>query len=230
VNDLRFFLSLINILGFIPIRLSLYRMAFMPRALARKQLKGGAVNNERLEYLGDAVLDAIVADFLFRKYPGGDEGFMSQVRSRIVKRKTLDQLALQVGIPGMIPTPVHPSDKSKHLYGNALEALVGAIYLDRGYRKAKRFFIRRILNKHEDLDQLIRKDPDHKSRLIEWAQKHRVEVRFETGVQGGSASTSPTFTSSLYLNGENRGNGRGNSKKEAEQRAAREALSLLDRG
>lgn len=200
-------------------------MAFLPRSVARQLTEGGRINNERLEYLGDAVVDTIVADFLFKHFPKGDEGFMSQVRARIVKRKTLDHLAIQAGIPAMIPDALITAGKSKHIYGNTLEALMGAIYLDRGYRKAHRFFIDRILKKHEDLEKLIRKDPDYKSRVIEWAQKKRLEIRFQTREEDTTGRTSPAFVSTLYLDHEEWGNGRGSSKKEAEQRAAREALS-----
>jgi ribonuclease-3 len=200
-------------------------MAFLPRSASRQLTEGGRINNERLEYLGDAVLDTIVADFLFRHFPQGDEGFMSQARSRIVKRKTLDQLAIQVGIPAMIPEGTITAGQAKHIYGNTLEALMGAIYLDRGYRKARWFFIDRILKKHEDLDKLIQKDPDYKSRVIEWAQKKRLEVRFQTREEDPAGRTSPAFVATLYLDNEEWGSGRGSSKKEAEQRAAREALS-----
>lgn len=222
---LRFYFSLVQKLGFLPVRISLYRMAFLPRSATRQMNSGVRINNERLEYLGDAVLDTIVADYLFKQYPHGNEGFMSQVRARIVKRKSLDQLAVQVGIPAMIPDTLNPSTKAKHLYGNILEALVGAIYMDRGYRKARYFFIRRILQKHEDLDNLIRKDPDYKSRVIEWAQKNRLDVSFQTREESETGKKSPLFVATLYLNHEKRGNGRGYSKKEAEQRAAKEVLS-----
>ncbi|MGW8317374.1 MAG: ribonuclease III [Bacteroidales bacterium] len=222
--SLRFYFTLAQKLGFFPFRISLYRMAFLPRSAARQHNGGERINNERLEYLGDAVLDTIVADYLFRHYPRGDEGFMSQVRARIVKRKTLDQLAIQVGIPSLMPDHLIASSKAKHLYGNTLEALIGAIYLDRGYPKARQFFIRRILQKHEDLNKLIQKDPDYKSRLIEWAQKNRMEVRFQTIEELQAGKKSPAFVATLYLNDEQKGSGRGSSKKEAEQRASKEAL------
>ena len=120
---------------------------------------------------------------------------MTKLRARIVKRKTLDNLANQIGIPSMIPSGVLPGNKSKHLYGNALEALIGAIYLDRGYRTARRFFIRKIMQKHIDLVQLVKKDPDYKSRIIEWAQKNRVEVLFENKEEYTSKQKTPTFLS-----------------------------------
>ena len=146
---------------------------------------------------------------------------------RIVKRKTLDHIAKEMEIPSMIRSGVLPGNKSKHLYGNTLEALIGAIYVDRGYHMARRFFNRKILRKHIDLIQLVRKDPDHKSRIIEWAQKNRVEVVFESKEEQSSGRKAPSFVSTIFLNGKERGTGRGSAKKEAEQRAAREAISTI---
>jgi len=214
-------------LGFLPGKISLYREAFLPKSAMRLQDQPGRFNNERLEYLGDAILDAIVADYLFRKFPEFDEGLMSQLRARIVKRKTLDYLAVQVGIPDLIPATVLAASNSKHLFGNTLEAFIGAIYIDRGYRMARRFFIRRILNKYVDPEKLVKKDPDYKSRIIEWAQKKRIEVLFNTLEEQPTGLKSPSFVATIYLNQEKKGTGRGSSKKEAEQQAAREALSKV---
>lgn len=185
------------------------------------------MNNERLEYLGDAVLGAIVADYLFNRFPEENEGFMTQLRARIVKRKNLDHLAGKMMIPQMVEAVITPGNKSKHLYGNVLEALIGAVYLDRGYKVAKYFFVRKIIRKHIDLDQLVKKDSDYKSRLIEWAQKNRVEMIFDSKEEPPSNSKFPSFISTIFLKGEQKGTGRGASKKEAEQQAARETLSLL---
>lgn len=214
-------------LGFLPRKVSPYKLAFLPKSALLNQPGPASINNERLEYLGDAVLDSIVADYLFRKYPHADEGFMTKVRARIVKRKNLDYLATQIRIPSMIRHGVLPGNKAKHIYGNALEALVGAIYLDRGYRHARKFFLKRVLEKHIDLALLIEKDPDYKSRIIEWAQKSRIEVLFESLEEHTSGQKYPTFISTISLGGEKKGTGRGSAKKEAEQRAAREALQSL---
>jgi ribonuclease-3 len=227
LNDRNFFFHLIRILGFIPLNVSYYRTAFLPPSAFLHQQKEACVDNERLEYLGDAVLDSIVADYLFRKFPEGNEGFMTKLRSRIVKRKNLDMLAIKMEIPGMIIQTNSSGDRPKHLYGNVLEALMGAIYLDRGYRTARKFFIRRIMQKHIDLFQLVDKDPDYKSRMIEWAQKKRMEVIFESKEEHSSTATSPLFVSSIFLNGKQEGTGKGGSKKEAEQRAAKMALSII---
>ena len=214
-------------LGFRPRKLSIYRLAFLPKSATLGQDQSLLINNERLEYLGDAVLDTIVADYLFRRFPDGNEGFMTKLRARIVKRKNLDYLATKIEIPSMIRSGVLPGNKSKHLYGNTLEALMGAIYLDRGYGRARKFFVKKIMQKHIDLTQLVKKDPDHKSRIIEWAQKNRVEVIFESKEEHTSGQKSPSFVSTISLNGEIRGTGRGNAKKEAEQRAAKQAMSSI---
>lgn len=215
-------------LGFLPRRLSFYRLAFIPKSALHSQNPGPFPNNERLEYLGDAVLDAIVADYLFHRFPEGDEGFMTKLRARIVKRKNLDILATKMKIPEMITVDITPGNKSKHLHGNALEALIGAIYMDRGYQTARKFFLRKIMKQYIDLNQLVKKDPDYKSRVIEWAQKNRIEVVFKSKEEELSNSKYPSFISTIQLKGEEKGTGRASSKKEAEQKAAREALSTLD--
>lgn len=219
-----FYLDLVRMLGFFPRRVSYYRLAFLPKSALQKHPSGVRLNNERLEYLGDAVLDAIVADYLYSRFPEGDEGFMTKLRARIVKRKTLNYLATKMDIPGMISHSSSSGNKSKHLYGNALEALLGAIYIDRGYKTAKKFFIRKIMEKHIDLVELVKKDPDYKSRIIEWAQKNRVEIVFESLEEHLSEVKSPSFVSTISLEGLPRGTGRGDSKKDAEQQAARKAL------
>jgi ribonuclease-3 len=214
-------------LGFLPRNLSLYKLAFLPKSALQKDASGLLLNNERLEYLGDAVLDSIVAHYLFNRFPEGDEGLMSKLRARIVKRKTLDYLAVKINLPLMIDPIYTPVNSSKHIYGNALEALIGAIYLDRGYKAARKFFERKILKKHIDLVQLLQKDPDHKSRIIEWTQKNRVEIVFESKEEHRSGVKSPSFVSRIYLNQEAKGTGRGGSKKEAEQQAAKAALKNI---
>ncbi len=214
-------------LGFIPRRIYLYKLAFLPRSALQRDPNGMRLNNERLEYLGDAILDAIVADYLYQRFPEGDEGLMTKLRSRIVKRKNLDALATRMDIPGMIPKGVTLGQPSKHLYGNTLEALIGAIYLDRGYNKARKFFIRKIVRRHIDLVQLVKKDPDYKSRIIEWAQKNHVEVIFQSKEEHLSDARTPSFLSTILLKGEQKGTGRGASKKEAEQQAAMKALKII---
>lgn len=228
LKERRFYFKLVRLLGFLPRRSSYYRLAFLPKSATTGGGREMIINNERLEYLGDAVLDAIVADYLFTKFPDADEGLMTKLRARIVKRKHLDHIAKRMEIPALIRSGILPGNKSKHLYGNTLEALIGAIYLDRGYKKARKFFSKRIMQKHIDLKQVVKKDPDFKSRIIEWAQKNKVEVVFESIEEHASGQKSPSFISTILLNGKEQGTGRGTAKKEAEQRAAREALAAID--
>ena len=226
MKNRRFYWDLVRMLGFLPGNLSLYRLAFIPKSAQQKNPSGNHLNNERLEYLGDAVLDAIVANYLFNYYPEGDEGFMTKLRARIVKRKNLDYLAMKIGIPALINSGISSGSNSKHMYGNAFEALVGAIYLDRGYNTARRFFERKVLKKHMDLVQLVKKDPDYKSRIIEWTQKNKVEITFESKEEH-LPGKGPSFVSVIRLNEEEKGTGRGDSKKEAEQQAAKAALKNI---
>ncbi|MFO7668057.1 MAG: ribonuclease III [Bacteroidales bacterium] len=214
-------------LGFLPRNIVIYKLAFLPKSALVNHPQSASTNNERLEFLGDAVLSTIVADYLFRKFPDSDEGFLTKIRSRIVKRKNLDQLADQIRIPSLIRHQVLPANKSKHMYGNTLEALVGAIYLDRGYRVARKFFLKKILEKHIDLTLLVDKDPDYKSRIIEWSQKKRVEVVFESLEEHSTGQRFPAFISTISLNGAIKGTGRDSTKKGAEQRAAREAMNSI---
>jgi len=214
-------------LGFLPRNVSLYRLAFIPKSALQKKPSGNQLNNERLEYLGDAVLDAIVADHLFKRFPEGDEGFMTKLRARIVKRKNLDFLATKIGIPALIMPGITTGGKSKHIYGNALEAFIGAIYLDRGYRAAKKFFERKIIKRHIDLVQLAQKDPDYKSRIIEWCQKNRVEITFDSKEELLDGKKFPTFVSTIRINEKVKGSGRGDLKKEAEQQASKMALKNI---
>jgi ribonuclease-3 len=226
LKNRRFYWDLVRLLGFLPGNLSLYKLAFIPKSAQQKNPSGNRLNNERLEYLGDAVLDAIVANYLFNRYPEGDEGFMTKLRARIVKRKNLDYLATKIGIPALLNSGFEAGTSSKHMYGNAFEALMGAIYLDRGFWAARKFFEKKVLKKHMDLVQLAKKDPDYKSRIIEWTQKNRVEITFESKEEH-QPGKGPSFVSVIRLNEEEKGAGRGDSKKEAEQQAAKEALKNI---
>lgn len=227
-KDRTFYFNLVSMLGFLPAKVSYYRVALTHKSASTLKDNGELVNNERLEYLGDAILDAIVAEYLFRKFPEYAEGSLTKLRSRIVKRKTMNSLAVKMGIPNMIISYTNPGNISKHLYGNALEALIGAIYLDRGYNRAMRFFTKKILQNHIDLSKLVRKDTDYKSQLIEWAQKTKNLILFESYEKRDNKGVLPSFVSIVTKDSEKFGTGTGSSKKEAEQRAAREALQTLD--
>ncbi len=219
--------KLTPILGFAPVRIRLYEMAFIHKSASLVMPDGELINNERLEYLGDAILAAIVADYLFRRFPDKDEGFLTKMRSKMVKRKHLNLLAYRMGINKLIVTHTNPVNVSRHLYGNAFEALIGAIYLDKGYKQASRF-IERIIVRYVDLEKLRNSETDYKSKLIEWAQKNKREVIFESTEESAQPGHLPQFVTHIRITREEFGRGMGNSKKEAEQKAARVALDKIE--
>jgi ribonuclease-3 len=221
-----FIKNLIPILGFVPVHARLYEIAFIHRSASLILPNGEVVNNERLEYLGDAILDAIVADYLFKKFPDKDEGFLTKMRSKMVKRKNLNILAYHIGISKLIISQSNTSNNSRHLYGNAFEALIGAIYLDKGFKFTSRF-IDKMINRYVDIDKLKESDSDYKSRLIEWAQKNREEILFDSKEEQ-TANHIPMFISHVHVTNKELGKGVGKSKKEAEQKASRVALEYLN--
>lgn len=159
--------SLFNVIGFYPHDISLYKQALLHKSIAKRNEKGRPVNNERLEFLGDAILDAIVGDIVFRHFEGKREGFLTNTRSKIVQRETLNKLAQEIGISQLIMSNGHSSSHNSYMDGNAFEALVGAIYLDRGYEACMRFMKKRILSQLINLDKVAYKEVNFKSKLIE---------------------------------------------------------------
>lgn len=213
-----------KITGISPGEPGLYRTAFIHKSTGRFKRDGSPVNNERLEYLGDAILDAVIADYLYKSFPGRDEGFLTQLKSRIVKRKQLNRIASNLGLGELLTANADIGQTSKNVLGNALEALIGAIYLDKGYKQTKRYIIHRVLRNHVDLERLSRHETDFKSRLIEWAQKHRKEISFVTKEEIDSGGSAMIFNSEVFITNDFFGKGQGYSKKEAEQEAAGRAL------
>jgi ribonuclease-3 len=214
------------ITGFLPGNLDLYELAITHKSACISLPDRTSVNNERLEYLGDAILNAIIADYLYLQFPESDEGFLTQLRSKIVKRKELNKLAYLLGISPIILTRNRQNHEKINILGNALEAIIGAIYLDKGFYKAKKFVITKILDKHLDLERLARKESDFKSRIIEWAQKNKKEISF-LNQETTNGNHEIVFTSRIVLYDEELGSGSGYSKKDAEQRAAEEALEKI---
>lgn len=183
--DKKLYRSLKNILGFYPNNISLYKQAFRHSSVANEIKDGVKDSNERLEYLGDAILGAVVSDFLFKTFPYKDEGFLTKMRSRLVSRSSLNQLSLKFGINHFVDKNIDTVNHSS-INGDAFESLIGAIYLDRGYHVTQNFILHRIIKNHIDMDEVENKEIDFKSKLIEWAQKEKKQVRFdlleETGV------------------------------------------------
>jgi len=204
----------------------LYEMAFIHKSASLVLPDGTIINNERLEYLGDAILAAIAADYLFRHYPNKDEGFLTKMRSKMVKRKHLNLLALRLGIDKLMVAQTNPVNVSKHLYGNAFEALVGAVYIDKGYHRTS-LFISQIIKRYINLERLLQTDTDYKSQLIEWAQKHKQEIVFESREEIKAHTHLPLFITHVKIAAEVVGRGVGNSKKDSEQKAAKIGLEGL---
>ena len=213
-----------KMLGFYPRNISIYEQALLHKSSSIKSEQGRLLNNERLEFLGDAILDAVVADIVYKKFEGKREGFLTNTRSKIVQRETLNRLAIEIGLDKLIKYSARQSSHNSYMCGNAFEALVGAIYLDRGYRACKHFMEHRIIGPYINLEKISRKEVNFKSKLIEWSQKNRVELTFELITQSHDQCFSPTFESEVLIEGIPAGRGIGYSKKESQQRAAHEAM------
>lgn len=185
------------------------------------------MNNERLEFLGDAILDAIVGDIVYQHFEGKREGFLTNTRSKIVQRETLNKLAVEIGLDKLIKYSTRSSSHNSYMYGNAFEAFIGAIYLDRGYECCKQFMERRIIEPYIDLDKLSRKEVNFKSKLIEWSQKNKMEVSFELIEQSLDKENNPVFQTEVRIEGILGGSGTGYSKKESQQNAAQMTLKKI---
>jgi ribonuclease III len=171
--------SLRNLLGFYPGNISVYQLAFSHRSISRETDNGVPLSNERLEYLGDAVLGAVVADMLFKKFPYRDEGFLTEMRSRIVSRENLKNLAVKIGIDELLQKEATPGTY-RSMYGDAFEALIGAIYLDKGYAKTQNFILERIIRIHVDLHEIEQTEKNFKSLILNWGQREKHSIVFET--------------------------------------------------
>jgi ribonuclease-3 len=216
-----------SILGFKPGPLKLYEVAFIHRSATFILPDGNKVNNERLEYLGDAVLDAILSDYLFEVFPDATEGFMTKIRSRIVNREILNQLAMSMGIDKILVSNISSGQPTKNLYGDALEALIGAVFLDKGFKRTKKVFIKKVLNKYLDLDVIVNTDTDYKSLVFEWVQKRKSSLIFTYNEEYDFNKKKSVFSTTLIIDRQEMGEGHGSSKKEAEQEAASQAWKRI---
>ena len=223
VNKKDFSSGLRKIVGFRTLNLRLYEVAFIHRSASFTLPDSQRINNERLEFLGDAVLDMVLSDYLFAKFPDASEGFMTKIRSRIVNHEILNQLAVSMGIDKILVSNVNSSNTTMNLHGDALEALIGAVFVDKGYKRTKNVFIRRVFNKYLDLQKIINTDTDYKSLVFEWIQKHKTNLTFEYKEEYDYKLKKSLFSATLLINKEEFGTGQGASKKEAEQEAAGEA-------
>ncbi len=215
-----------NVFGFYPENIFLYELAFRHKSMATEISHGAKNSNERLEYLGDSILDAIVADYLFKIYPYKDEGFLTQMRSKMVSRSQLNNLARQIGLSEYIQTTKDIKSQPKSLLGDAFEALVGAIYLDKGFDFTKKVLIERIIKIKLDIDELQQTETNYKSRLIEWSQKEKIEIEFRHTKEIG-VNNAKQHEVELWVNKKLVAKTKGNNIKSAEQRAAEIACKQI---
>ncbi len=228
LHDKRDFSSRLKILlGFRPGNLRLYETAFIHRSASYTTDDGTRLNNERLEYLGDSIINSIISEYLFKLYPDTSEGLLTKTRARLVNRETLNNLALSMQLNDLIISNISPSGSSRNLYGNALEALLGALFIDTGYERTRRFIINAILKKHIDLNEVLEGEMDYKSLILEYGQKKRIPVNFNISEETSSDSLKLLFSVNLLINNEVYSTGIGNSKKEAEQDAAFKAWTII---
>jgi ribonuclease-3 len=225
-EDRQLTLSFKQITGKSPINLSLYRMAMSHSSVARKNAGGIKDSYERLEYLGDAILGMIVAEMLFKKYPFKEEGFLTELRSRIVSRESLNSLSHKIGLGPLVQFNHQRGPKHKSVYGDVLESLVGAFYLDHGFAATETFVIKKLIQPHYDFESLLATAYNHKSMIIEWGQKENRDVEFDLIDEKGDNSNQ--FVVQVKVDGEAMGEGFGHNKKKAEQDAARKTLIQLN--
>lgn len=231
-KDRESYLCFYRILGFFPRDIRIYHQALLHKSTLLRSEEGRPLNNERLEFLGDAILDAIVGDIVYRHFEGRREGFLTNTRSKIVQRETLNKLAVEIGLDKLVKYSSRSSSHNSYMYGNAFEAFIGAIYLDQGYDRCKQFMEQKIFRHYIDLDKMSRKEVNFKSKLIEWSQKNKMEVSFELIEQFLDKENNPMFHTEVRIEGVSAGKGTGYSKKESQQNAAQMALKKLksDRG
>ena len=215
-----------KILGFYPHNIEIYKQALLHKSSSVKT-QGRLVNNERLEFLGDAILDAVVADIVYKKFEGKREGFLTNTRSKIVQRETLNNIAINIGLDKLIKYSSKQSSHNSYMSGNAFEALVGAIYLDRGYETCMKFMEERIIGQYINLDKISRKEVNFKSKLIEWSQKNKFEIEFRLVGQTSDESQNPIFETQILVENISGGTGKGYSKKESQQEAAHATMTMI---
>ena len=221
-KDKKFASSVPNLLGFYPQHTSVYHLDFRHRSTAEEHPSGIKLSNERLEYLVDAILGAVVAEMLFKKFPFKEEGFLTEMRSRIVNREHLNRLAMKLGIDHFMNGNIDPGAKNRSAYGDAFEALIGAVYIDQGYETTRKLILNRIVKHHIDLDELEQQDSNFKSKLINWGQRERKIVEFEL-VEEVENGGKRLLRVRLMIDGQEISRGEDYSKKRAEQIAAEKA-------
>lgn len=216
-----------NLFGYQPGNLALYRLAFRHKSVASQLNNGFRHSNERLEYLGDAVLGSVVADFLFKKFPYRDEGFLTEMRSRIVSRSHLNQLSRKLGLDKLVEASKENNVPGSSILGDAFEAFVGAIYLDKGYRFTQKIIINQIIQTHVDVDELLNTEINFKSKVIEWAQREKKQLEFLLSDDTENGKKGKIYQVDLLIDNDLAGRASDYSIKKAEQQAAKIACEKI---
>ena len=227
VKDKELYVFIHRITGYYPRDIKPYQLAMVHRSKPVKLPDGRWANNERLEYLGDAVLDTVVADFLYSTFPGKHEGFLTSTRAKIVQRESLNRIGNTLHLDSHVHAQMRSSSHNSYICGNALEALIGAIYLDQGYKRCRKFIVERLIKKHFDINDLVKTEQNFKSRLIEWTQKYRVTIEYELVDSYTDTDNNPVFRTAVILGGIYASDAQGYSKKESHQAASKKALDRL---
>ncbi len=225
-QDGDFFLGITNILGFKPKKISIYKKAFLHRSANIKDKQGNPMNYERLEFLGDAMLGTIISKHLYNEVPGGDEGYLTKMRSKIVSRKHLNELGKDLNLLHFVESRIPKSHFGDNIHGNVFEALVGAIYLDRGYKYCEQFIEARVIEPYVDIEQLEGKVISYKSLLIEWCQKQKKDFRYNVYEDTGNDPLKH-FAVKFSIDGKVLAKARATSKKKAEEKASKRAFFAL---
>lgn len=215
-----------NIFGYKPGNIFLYRLAFLHKSASQESLKGIKVNNERLEFLGDAILDAITADYLFKTFPTKDEGFLTEMRSKLVSRAQLNKLAQKMGLETLIQLDGTSYNLFRSFRGDAFEALIGAMYLDKGYNFTQKIVLKKIIGRYYNIDELVTQEVNFKSRLIEWVQRERKQLQFKVVEETGSGFKKQ-YIVEVIIDGSSVATGRDYSIKGAEQNGAEKAWAKI---
>ncbi len=225
-NERQFHYTISRIIGLQPSNTDLYRLAISHSSVAKENSSGTKNSYERLEYLGDSVLGTVVAEYLFKKFPYKNEGFLTDIRSRIVNRESLNKVGKKMGLNQLVEYSGKINMSHKSLYGDVLEALVGAVYLDKGFYPCREFILTKILDHHFDIEDVVANTSNFKSLLIEWTQKHNYKLDFNIKEESGNMHNKE-FTSAILIDEKEISIGKGTSKKRAEQSAAQKACEVL---
>ena len=224
--DRKLYTSISQVLKYRPKNLGLFKLALTHKSASYKIYNQYSSNNERLEFLGDSVLNTIVAEWLYQHYPESDEGFLTQMRSKLVSRDNLNRIASEIGLNKLVFNELDQFP-CKNVMGNALEAIIGAIFIDAGYDKTRKHLYKSLFVPYINLNSFEQLIIDYKSKLIEWSQKNEMEVVFEEEEFIQKKNKKPIFLSEVKISDKVLGSGRGNSKKEAQQEAAKQAFDLF---